>query len=207
MAGFVFIDSGRIRPQPGTRVIKAAEYASLGPAQKVMDEARQAAAGIIREAQNAFRAEKQRGYEEGLRKAARQMAQQMTATALESQKYYHELQAQTIELVMAVVRKVLRDLEPRDLVTAQVKKALEHFKGCRKITLKAGPDTADVINRRLPAITADNPGGSIIDVKSVPEMPAGDIILESETSIVEASLEVQLAAIEEAFRSEIPDAI
>ena len=201
MAQFIFIDDGRIRPDPGSRIIRAAEYATLGPARKVLDEARRVADGIIREANEVYRVEKQRGYEEGLRKAAREMAEQVTATALQSRHYYNRLEAQTIELVMAVFRKVLRDIEPRDLVTAQVGKALENFKGCRQVALKVNPDEVDALRRRLSEISAGGPGGGIIDVKAVPELPAGHAILESETSIVEASVEIQLAAIEEAFRN------
>lgn len=201
MADFVFLDQGRLRPAPNTQIIKAADYAVITEAQQIIAAAHDQAAQIIKAAEAEFQAQSKKGFDQGLRQARKQMAEQITTTALHSQQYFRNLKTQTIELVMAVVKKVLQDIEPQALIVAQVTKALAALKGAPQVTLKVSPAVADTLNENLARITEAAPDIGLIDIKTVSGMPPDDLILESETGIVEAGLTDQLAAIEAAFRN------
>lgn len=203
MANFVFIDDGRIRPAPGTRVIKAADYAAIGPAIKVFDQACTKADEIVREAKEVYQSEKERGYQQGLQEAKKEMAMEMTAMALRIDQYYRDMEQQTIRLVMEIVNKVIQGVDLKQRVVGQVKNALTPFKGCKHLTIKAGPDVADMVKRHLSEFTDMCPGIAAIDVKPVPGMPSDNIVLESGTCIVEASVDAQLEAIENAIQDEL----
>jgi type III secretion protein L len=200
MADLVFIDNGRIRPAAGTRIIKKEVYATLAQADAVLGAARSKAAEIVAAAQDTFESEKQRGHEEGLECARKEMAQQMTAAALDTERHYRDLKEETVALVMTVVKKVLKEIEPQDLIKAQVEKALETFNGSPRVTLKAHPQVADTLQKQLGAITAACPGIDFIDLQMAPDLSPETLILVSATGILEASLATQLAAIEAAFR-------
>lgn len=203
MATFVFIENGRIRPAHGTRIIKAAEYAAIGPALKVYAEARDNAAQIVKEAETIYESEKQKGYQEGLRQAKQEMAQQMTTLALRTEQYYRDMEKQIVQLVMEIVKKVLQGVEPQTLVVAQVKNALNTFKGCKHLTIKANPSVTGILKKRFADIMHTCPGIVSIDVKAVSHLESNALILESETGIVEASVETQLEAIEKAIKEEL----
>jgi type III secretion protein L len=201
MADLVLLENGRIRLAPGTRIIKKASYTTLVQAQGLLDAAHRKAEEIVAAAKAAFEEEKQRGYAEGLENAQGEMAQQMTETALATERHYHELKEETISLVMAVTKKVLKNIDPQALVIAQVTKALDSFKGGQRITLKVHPTVADSLNRKLAEIAKTCPGIDGIDIQMTPDIPPQQMTLVSATGILEASMETQLAAIETAFRN------
>ena len=200
MADFIFLDGGRIRPESGGSVIKAADYAALREPGQVLADARKYAEKVVKDADAVYRSERARGYREGMREARQQMAEEIASTALRCDLHYRELKEQTILLVMEIFQKVLQDIEPRQLVTAQVKKALDAFKGRKRVVIKVHPSRADLLHDQLSEIMSGCPGIDIIDIKAAPHLSSDDLILESETGIVEASMEVQLAAIREAFK-------
>jgi type III secretion protein L len=200
MAEFVLLDEGRIRPAPGTRIINKEAYAVFGEAEAILAAARAKAAEIVAAAESAHQAEKQRGYSEGIESAQAEMAQSMAAAALRTERHYRTLEGETVDLVMAVVRKVLHALEPRDLVVAQVSRALEAFKGCPRVTLKVHPQAVEDLHARLAEITANRPDIDLVDIKANADLAPGRLIIESAMGILEASLETQLEAIEKGFR-------
>jgi type III secretion protein L len=203
MADFIFLDGGRIRPESGGSVIKAADYAVMREPRQVLADAREYAEGVVKDADAVYRSERERGYREGMREARQQMAEQLVSTALRCELHYRELREQTILLVMEIFNKVLQDIEPRQLVAAQVKKALGAFKGRKRVVVKVHPSRAEMLHDQLTDIMAGCPGIDLIEIKAAPHLSADELILESETGIVEASMAVQLAAIREAFQKEL----
>lgn len=185
---------------PGLKVIKAAEYALFSSVAAVLDQARENAARIAREAEAAFHEQKARGYRDGLEKARQAMAEATLANTLAIDEYQRNLQEQTIGLVMAVVRKVLLGIDPQDLVAAQVKKALESMKTRRQVLVRIHPAKAESLNRKLADIMEAYPGIKLLEIKPDNTLAPDSMVLESETGIVDATLETQLAAIEKAFR-------
>lgn len=200
MADLVLIDSDLVRPAPGTRVLKKASYTIIDQAQAILNTAHKKADEIIASAQAEFQEERQRGYTEGLECARQEMAQELAATAMETQRHYDHLKEETVSLVMAVVKKVLKNIEPQALIVAQVNKALETFKGGQRITLKIHPTQAERIASRLEDISSSCPGIEMIDIQVATDIPPGQVMLVSATGILEASLDSQLTAIETAFR-------
>lgn len=203
MADFILLDEGRLRPAPGTRIIKKDTYAIFGQAEDILAAARAKAADMLTAAEKVYQSEKQRGYTEGLEKARAKMAEEMAAAALRTEQHFRTIEEETVSLVMAVVRKVLHAIEPRALVVAQVSKALEAFRGSPRVTLKVHPQVADDLHARLREITAKRPDIDLIDVKTTPDLAPDQLIVESATGILEASIETQLKAIEQGFRQVI----
>lgn len=201
MADLVLLENDRIRLTPGTRIIKRASYTTINQAQVLLDTARRKAEEIVAAAKAAFEEEKRRGYAKGVDNANREMAQQMMETALATERHHQELKVETISLVMAVIKKVLKGIDPQALVIAQVTKALEGFKSGERITLKVHPTVADSLTRNLDEIARTYPGIDRIDIQMMPDISPEQMTLVSATGILEASLETQLAAIETAFRN------
>ena len=201
MATFVFVDKNQLRPASDTKVIKAADAAVVLDAQEILDEARNRAAQIIKSAEDVFQAEKQRGFTQGVQEANQKMVQEMAKTALRTEQHYQSLTSQTIELVMAVVKKVLGDMDVRSMVVAQAIEALKSAKAGKRLILKVNPEAEETLNEHLSRINTGSAQGGIIEVECSANLAPGDLIIESEIGIVEASMAVQLDAIEKAFRA------
>jgi type III secretion protein L len=201
MANFIILENDRLRPDADARVVKAADYAVLLDPGKVLQAVQRRSASRLKQAEAMYSTEKQRGFQQGLDEARRQMAAQVTETALRCETFCRELEAQAIGLVMDVVKKVLDHMDCRQLAEAQVKKALARFKGCKRVQIKVDPAQAHIVRGGLARIMAACPGVGAIEVKAVEGLPKGTLVLESETGIVEASMPVQLAAIEQAFKN------
>jgi len=200
MAVFFFINDGRIRAASGSGIIKAGDYGIVGQAQQVIEEARTKADQIEMQAEAVYQSEKKRGYQDGLTKARYAMAEQIMATSIRSDRHIKLLKEQIVSLVMEICKKVLHDVEPWTLIMAQVEKALQGFRGSDLVTLKVNPALADTLNQKLSMFSVIGRGIDAIQVKAVPGLKEDELILESEMGIVEATLDVQLSAIENAFR-------
>ena len=70
----------------------------------------------------------------------------------------------------------------------------------RQITIKVAPAMTAVVKERLQSILADFPSVAIAEVVEDPHLEGVACIVETETGMVEASIEGQLAAIEKAIR-------
>ena len=200
MATFVFLDQGRIRPAADAGIIRAADAGVVLEAQRVLDEARCRAAEIVNSAEDGFQAEKRRGFAQGVQEAKQKMAEQMVAVDLRTAQHDRVLRAQTIALVMAIVRKVLGEMDVRSLVVAQVTEALKSVKRGQRLTLRVNPSVADTLRANLTRIQTTGRDTDHMEVETAAHLAPDDLIIESDIGIVQASMAVQLSAIESAFR-------
>lgn len=203
MANFVFINNDHLRPAQGTRVLKAAEYAVAHEADQLLAAARRRAANIIAAAEKLFQAEKERGYQTGLEEARQQTAGQIADATTQIEQHFQELEAQSVQLVMAILKKVMQDIDPTELVTAQVKKALSRFKGRKRVVVKVHSSRADMLHDALSRIMADTPAMDLVEIKPAANLAEDQLILESDTGIVDATMSKQLTSIEAALSDEL----
>jgi type III secretion protein L len=100
---------------------------------------------------------------------------------------------------MDTVRKVIDTSDKSELISGLVKKALTILKSQNHITLKVAPVHVDLLNDRLTEIAAVYPNVDILEVKGDDNLSSNDLIMESDIGIVDASIEVQMAALKDAF--------
>jgi flagellar biosynthesis/type III secretory pathway protein FliH len=150
-----------------------------------------------------FQSEKARGLQTGLEEARQQTAGQIADAAEQIAHHFQELESQTVQLVMAVVKKVMQDIDPTELVAAQVKKALGRFKGHKRVLVKVHPTRVDLLHDALERIMADSPAANMVEIKPAFHLAQDQLIIESGTGIVDASMSVQMTAIEVALNDEL----
>ena len=176
----------------------------LKQAEEIESKAQAQTEKITKEAEIAYAAEKQKGYQEGLEKAKHEMAVNISAIPLKTAQYYHTVEKKMTTLVMDTVRKVIDNMDKSELIVGLVKKALLVFKSQKMITLKVALVHVDLINEYLSEIMAGYPNIDTIEIKGDERISPNELIMESEIGIVNAGIETQLAAIEEAFTKCFP---
>lgn len=187
-------------PDPSARVLRAADLAALASAQAVLDAAHAQAEAIAASAQDAFEAERRRGYEDGKQEALLDQAEKMIETVSRTVDYFAGVENEMVDLVMAAVRKVVDGFDDREKVMVVVRNALAVVRNQKQMTLRLHPDEIDIVRERINDILAAYPGVGYLDLVADARLARGACILESEIGMVEASLEGQIEALRNAFQ-------
>ncbi len=206
MAGFIRLKPGGIEIEPGQRLLRAAAYREYADAAALIESARLEAERIRRKAGAAFEAEKRRGYEEGLRQARLEQAEQMMALVADNIEFIASVERQMAEVVTAAVRKILGEFEEPELTLRLVRQALAVVRDQKRVTLRIAPELADAARAELQRLLAAHPGIGFLEVSPDPRLQPGACLLESELGVVEADLQTQLQALERALRGRIEGA-
>jgi type III secretion protein L len=168
-------------------------------AEQVLQEARAHAERIRSEANEAFEAEKQRGYEEGLTMARMDEAERLIENATRTVDYFAGIEQKIVGLVMNAVRRIMADFDDTTRVLAVVQSGLSVMRNQKQLTLRLSPEHAETVRERAQQLLERFPGVGLMDIVADNRLKGDAAILESEMGVVEASVELQLKAIEQGF--------
>ena len=191
-----------VTPSAGTRVLKASEAAVLLEANAVLDAARERVADMERKAGEAYERRREEGYRDGVEEGRLEHAEKVMETVLSSVEYIEGIEATLVNVVAVAVRKVIGEIDENERIVRIVRNALVTGRNQQHVTIRVAP--ADEKAVREASMLASVPGGaSFLDVVPDARLERGACLLESELGVVDASLETQLKALENALRSKI----
>ena len=186
-----------VTPSAGTRVLKASEAAVLLEANAVLDAARERVADMERKAGEAYERRREEGYRDGVEEGRLEHAEKVMETVLSSVEYIEGIEATLVNVVAVAVRKVIGEIDENERIVRIVRNALH-------VTIRVAPADEKAVREGLASMLASVPGGaSFLDVVPDARLERGACLLESELGVVDASLETQLKALENALRSKI----
>ena len=195
-----------IAPHPGTRLLRAEEYSRLLEAGELLAAARDRAEAIRAEAEEAYEARRREGYDDGVMEGRMEQAEQMMETAMQAVEYIENIEETLVGVVTSAVRKIIGELDEKERIVRVVRTALVAVRSQQKVLIRVCPADEAAVRDALSAMIASAPGGvSFLDVSADPRMKPGDCILESELGVVDAGLETQLKALENALSSKIKE--
>ena len=189
-----------VTPSAGTRVLKASEAAVLLEANAVLDAARERVADMERKAGEAYERRREEGYRDGVEEGRLEHAEKVMETVLSSVEYIEGIEATLVNVVAVAVRKVIGEIDENERIVRIVRNALVTVRNQQHVT----PADEKAVREGLASMLASVPGGaSFLDVVPDARLERGACLLESELGVVDASLETQLKALENALRSKI----
>ncbi len=184
-----------------SRLVKAADFATVSTAGEIIAAAEAEAARIREEAKAAFEAEKKRGYEKGLQDGKIEIAMQKLDLVDKSVEFMGSVEGKMAEIVMKALRSCVMEIGDREMVVNIVRKTMNAvIRTQRHVTLKVAPDMAAYVRERLDAIRIDYPTVETFDVVEDPRLKGPACILETEAGVADASVDSQLAAIERSIK-------
>lgn len=203
--GTVFrVDGPRLTPAPGTRLITAADAALLVDAQKLLDTAREKAAALESEARELCQKLKEEAFQEGLAQGRMEQSEKIMETVSSTVEYLENVEQSLVGVVMRSIRKVLGEMPEDERIVRIVRQALGSVRDQQRVVLRVAPDDENSLRQALSAMMATTPGrSSFLELVADGRLPRGACLLESELGVVDASLEVQLKALENAFTNKI----
>jgi type III secretion protein L len=106
-----------------------------------------------------------------------------------------------VDVVMKALKKCVMDIGDRELVVQIVRKVMNAVvRNQRHITLKVAHDMVPVVRERLDEILADYPLLDDVDLEEDARLKGAACLIETEAGIADASVETQLAAIENSLK-------
>ena len=197
------LNSDLIRPSAGTKLVKAADYQQMLEANALLEAAREKAAAMEREALLAYEQKKEEGYQDGLEEGKLEHAEKMMETILSSVEFIEGIEKTLVSVVNQSIRKIIGDLDDKERIVRIVRNSLNVVRGQQKVTVRVSPADEPAVLEALAAMTSRASGSSFLTVMADARLERNSCILESELGVVDASLQTQLKALENAFQSKI----
>ena len=184
---------------PGRKVLKAEDCSELYEATQIVKAAQEKAQKILLDAQDAYAKRYQEGYAEGLEAGKMENAEKVMETVLASVEFIEHIESTVVNVVSQSIRKIIGEIDSDTRIRRIVQTALNNVRGQQKVTVRVSPRDEATVSRALAAMTA----GSYVMVVADPRLAPDSCILESDLGVIDASLETQLKALENAFHNKI----
>lgn len=190
--------------QSDRRLVKASEVATVSDAAEIIAAAEAEAARIRREAKAAFEAEKKRGYDDGIQNGKMEIAMQKLDLVDQSVAFMESVEGKMAEIVMKALKTCVAEIGDKEMVVNIVRKTMSAvIRTQRHVTIKVAPEMAPTIKERISSLMIQYPTVETIDVVEDSRLSGSACILETEAGVADASVETQLAAIEQSLRRHV----
>jgi len=182
-------------------VVEAGDVAGLARAEEVIAAAEVEAAAIRTEAQKAYEAEKARGYEDGLAAGREDILMQKLELVDESLRYMASVEGRVTDIVLKALSKCVAEIGDKELVVQIVKKSMQAVvRTQQQLTVRTSAEMVPVVRERIGAILTDYPSIAKADVIADERLTGAACIVETESGMVEASVEGQIEAIRQSMK-------
>ncbi|WOG29318.1 HrpE/YscL family type III secretion apparatus protein [Endozoicomonas sp. 8E] len=199
MASPVRLTSGQLTIDPSAKVLKSQDYADYLESEKIVSKARDHAREILEQSRQAYEKEKQRGYEEGLAESKVDQAEQMLKVVSRTINYLSEVEKALADILMSGIKKIIGEYDQEELAVSLVKNALQHVRNEKQVTIRIPPSQFKMVKARLNEILGEYKGVGFIDLVSDERLSTGDCIMESDIGVVDASVDLQIKALQKRF--------
>lgn len=189
------------RFDPAQKVLKASDVSAWREAQGIVADAMSRRDDILREAQQAYEEEECRGYAEGAERARQEQSARMLGVVAQTADYFARVEQRMVDLVLNAVQCVVDSFDERDRVAALVQRSLAEVRTQKQVTLRVHPDHVASMRVRMDTLIEPYPAIECVDVVGDARLEADACAVETDIGIVEASVEGQMSALREAFRS------
>lgn len=197
---FLIRDYTRLsRPEVAGKIIKAKDFWKFQEAERALDDALTRQEEIISSAEDAYEAERQRGYAEGSEEAKLEQSGSMVEIVSNTVEYFGKVETQMVDLVLDAVRKVVSDFDDRQRVSTVVKNCLDLVRSQKQLSLNVHPAQVDYMRGQVGELQKLYPSISHIEVHPDSKVTLDGCVVESEIGIVEASLTGQVETLREAL--------
>ncbi|MRI32165.1 HrpE/YscL family type III secretion apparatus protein [Endozoicomonas sp. OPT23] len=199
MASPVILTAGRIQLDPAARVLKAAEYAEYLQAQEILAQANRQAEEILQKAAEVYETKKQQGYDEGIDISRKEQSEHMLKVVSRTIGYLSDVEKALAGILMSGVKKIIGEFDQDEMAVNLVRNALQHVRNEKQVTIRIPPSQFNMVKSRVNEILAEYKGVGFIDLVSDERLSTGDCIMESDIGVVDASVDLQLDALQKRF--------
>jgi type III secretion protein L len=188
------IDKGKLA-SGGTPVVKKEAFAALIEAQEIVARAHRYGEALKAEMHEQVEAARRAGYEAGLQEARVDFSATVVSTVAEMETAFARLELRIVNTVMSALQQILGRIDDRSLMEQLVRRVLSQSRQGKELRLRVAAGQFDEVNRWLSEVIKEFPEIEFVDVVKDASATPGTCVLESEFGAIDASLDVQLAAV------------
>ncbi|NLY41503.1 MAG: HrpE/YscL family type III secretion apparatus protein [Desulfovibrionales bacterium] len=204
MGTMLRITANTVMPAPGQRVLKEADLLLMQHAQSILDLAQEQAERILQDAKTEYARQREQGYQDGKTEGKMEHAEKIMDTILSSVEFIENIESTLVHVVSQAIRKIIGEMDDAERIVRVVRTALLTVRNQQHVTIRVAPADAEAVRVALAGFLQSSPGGkSFLDLIPDARLDKGACLLESELGVVDASLETQLKALENAFHAKI----
>lgn len=197
-ANFIHNKSEAPKIKPGVRIIKSTDYQQYQSARDLWEKAQVDIQEQTAEVEKLKVESIEKGLNAGAEEAKSRMASQIIKSASSLVNQLSAIEKDLSSVVNQAVRKIISDFDNDQLVLAAVKKGLKPVYKSQRVAVRVHPKKVELLNDKINELGHE---GRFLEVTGDSRLQETDCIIESDTGIVDASIETQLEAISKAINS------
>ena len=113
--------------------------------------------------------------------------------------YLSDVEKALAGILMSGIKKIIGEFDPDEMAVNLVRNALQHVRNEKQVTIRIPPSQFNMVKSRVNEILAEYKGVGFIDLVSDERLSTGDCIMESDIGVVDASVDLQLEALQKRF--------
>jgi len=197
-ANFIHNKSEAPKIKPGVRIIKSTDYQQYQSAKDLWEKAQVDIKERTVEAENLKIQSIEKGLTAGAEEAKSRMANQILQSASSLVNQLSAIEKDLSDVVNQAVRKIISDFDNDQLVLSVVKKGMKPVYKSQRVAVRVHPQKVDFLNDKINELGHE---GKYLEVIGDTRLKETDCIIESDTGIVDASIDTQLDAISKSINS------
>jgi type III secretion protein L len=190
----VLIDKGKLA-SAASPVVKKEEFSALLEARDIIAQAHRYGETLKAEMHEQVEAARRAGYEAGMKEARTDFSATVVSTVAEMETAFARLELRIVNTVMGALQQILGRIDDRTLMEQLVRRVLSQSRQGKELRLRVAAAQFDEVNRWLSDVIKEFPDVEFVDVFKDASAAPGTCVLESEFGAIDASLDVQLAAV------------
>lgn len=197
---------------PDTKIVRAEEYAALTNAEAILEEAKSKAKKIVaqantqadlilQEAKRCYEEEKKRGFSEGEEEGQQKVLETLFKMVERGVDYLESIEKTLVHVVKNSIERILGEIEDEKRIVLLVNRALKEIKNAKTVKIKVSPEQLSYVRENLDQFSNNHKNFEFLDAQSDNNLEPDQCILETETGILDASLNVQVNALLKAIET------
>lgn len=201
MKFFSFIYPGEIHEAEDKKIIPQEQFSSLMDAHAILEKAKEEAEKYKSQIQQECEELKKEAKEEGFNEGLTQFNEHILHFEQELKKVRHEMNKMILPLALKAAKKIVaKELEQHpETIVDIVLQALAPVTQSRHITIYVNKADKEILESNKPRIRQILEQVETLSVKERSDVQPGGCIVETESGIINASIENQWRALEAAF--------
>lgn len=198
---FAFIESGDVHSASNEKVIRSEDFTTLLSTSDLLEKARLEVSTIQEKALQKAEELKKKGYDEGYQEGLSQLNEQILSLDNEKKRLRHEMNQLILPLALKAAKKIVAGelkSHPETIVNI-VLQALAPVMQNHRITIYVNKADKELLESEKPLLKEKLDQIESLIIKDRDDISPGGCMIETESGIINATIENQWRGIESAF--------
>ncbi len=198
---FTLIESGKVHPASSKKVIKSEDFSTLLSASDLLEKARSDIDDAREKAESEARDLKKKGYDDGYQEGLTQLNEQILGLENEKKRLRHEMNQLILPLALKAAKKLVAGelkTHPETIVNI-VLQAIAPVMQNHRITIYVNKADKEILEAEKPQLKEKLDQIESLVIKDRDDISPGGCMIETESGIINATIENQWRGIESAF--------